>query len=162
MTKCPFKNLFVGNLRDCFYVHNPDWAVIHACKHPCHQQAVGYQGNLDPSHPRYLSIERDNHLFLNMVDMVGMPSYQFTKQIVQTALDFIDEKIVDHKVLIHCNKGQSRAPIIALLFLSKRRKAISNRSYEEARKGFIKLFVNYQPGKGLENYLIKYWGEDYG
>jgi len=151
------KNLFVGDIGNCFYYDKPGWAVVHTCKHPCHQETVGYTGSLSNSHPNYLSMEKENHLFLNMVDMVKMPLDKFIRPILLTALDFIGRNIDLTKVMIHSNLGRSRAPIIALLFLSKRREAISNKSYEEARKGFIKLYSNYQPRQGLENYLIKYW-----
>lgn len=43
-------------------------AVVHACKSPCHQNAVGYRGKLSATHPNYLVLENDNDLFLNIID----------------------------------------------------------------------------------------------
>ena len=62
------EKLFIGDDRDCLFDERTDWAVIHACKHTCHQNAVGYRGNLPSNHPNYLTFERGNHLFLNIID----------------------------------------------------------------------------------------------
>ena len=49
-----YPNLFIGTQRDCFDTQIDDWAVIHACKSPCHQRALGYRGSLPKNHPNYL------------------------------------------------------------------------------------------------------------
>ena len=152
-----YNNLFVGNDSNCFYENKDDWVIIHACKHPCHQRAVGYKGNLNGSHPNYLVLEKEGHLFLNMVDMNTPLSHKFTEPIILAALAFIEKNIGLRKVLIHCNVGQSRSPTLALLFLSKRKKVISDENYQEAKKEFIKIFPLYQPGRGIEIYLTRCW-----
>lgn len=152
-------NLFVGDEADCFYEESPDWAVIHACKHPCHQRSVGYRGNLNRNHPNYLILENGKHLFLNMVDMNMPLSHEFTEPIVTTTLNFIEKHIDSNSILIHCNQGLSRSPALALLFLAKRSKTISNESYQEAKKEFIEIFPAYQPGRGIDIYLNKFWDD---
>lgn len=152
-----YNNLFVGSDSDCFYDNRNDWAVIHACKSPCHQTAVGYKGNLSRSHLNYLTLEREGHLFLNMVDMNAPLSHEFAGPIISAALGFIEKNIGLRKVLIHCNVGQSRSPALALLFLSKRKKAISDESYQKAKEEFIRMFPLYQPGGGIETYLTRCW-----
>ena len=62
------ENLYVGNLNDC-YSNSKEIVIVHACKSPCHQIAVGYRGNLNANHPNYLILEKERDLFLNMVDM---------------------------------------------------------------------------------------------
>lgn len=153
-----YKNLFIGNESDCFYGDRSGWVVVHACKHPCHQKALRYRGNLNESHPNYLVFEKGSHLFLNMVDMIQPLLHRFSKPIISSALNFIDKNIKSNNVLIHCNLGKSRSPALALLFLAKRKNVISNISYKQAKDEFIKLFPQYQPGQGIEIYLIKYWG----
>ena len=153
------ENLFVGDGNDCFYEDKPDWVVVHACKHPCHQRAVGYSGNLNRLHPNYLILSKENHLYLNMVDMSMPLSHEFTLPIISTTLDFIEKNIGSKKVLIHCNLGRSRSPALALLFLAKRKNVISNKGYQNAKEDFVKIFPSYQPGKGIESYLIDYWDE---
>ena len=153
------ERLFVSNISDCFYDDRRNWAVIHACKHPCHQREVRYRRSLNPSHPNYLIKERENglHLFLNMVDMPNILKHEFTEPIVSCALNFIEKNIPSRNVLIHCNQGQSRAPSLALLFLAKRAKIISNDSYQKAKNEFREIFPQYVPGRGIEMYLSKYW-----
>jgi len=152
-------NLYIGNDSDCFYDDREDWVVVHACKHPCHQRAVGYRRNLNKNNPNYLIFETEKHLYLNMVDMDMTLSHEFTKPIITTTLDFIERNITSKKVLIHCNLGRSRSPALALLFLSKRKNVISNDKYQEAKREFMKLFPNYTPSLGVESYLVRYWQE---
>jgi len=149
-------NLFVGSENECFYILREDWAVIHACKSPCHQNAVGYRGNLSPRHPNYLTFEVGNHLFLNMIDP---PQPLFKPPLFETALDFIEKHISKRKVLIHCNLGLSRAPSIALLYLAKRAKVINGKGYSEAAQDFVKIFPRYQPGRGIALYLSIHWSD---
>ena len=146
--------LFIGTERACFFTRRDDWAVIHACKSPCHQKALGYKGSLPNNHPNYLTYERENHLFLNMID----PNEPlFMPPLFLASLDFIEKHISERKVLIHCNEGLSRSPSLALLYLAKRAEIISGKSYGEAVKDFIKLFPSYRPGRGIVLYLQLNW-----
>ena len=152
-------NLFIGNEYDCFYDGREDWVVIHACKSPCHQRAVGYGGNLNKNHPNYLILEEEKHLYLNMVDMNTMLSHEYTEPIVKATLNFIERNIKSKNVLIHCNLGRSRSPAVAMLFLAKRKNILPNDSYKEAKREFIKLFPNYVPGMGIDRYLENHWND---
>jgi hypothetical protein len=100
-----YPNLYVGTDSDCFFDSRDDWVVVHACKFPCHQKAVGYHGNLSPTHPNYLVLERGTHLFLNMIDP---DTPLFKPPLFDSALSFIGRYFPTRKVLIHCNKGNSR------------------------------------------------------
>ncbi len=152
-------NLFVGKMEDCG--QGPDFAVVHACKDPCHKQAVNYTGNLDSSDPYYLVYESTNSLFLNIVDMQRPLMHKFAGPIFAAALDFIGQHIKEQQVLIHCNQGISRAPAIALLYLAKRKKTIPVDSYQEAKAAFVRLYPNFLPSHGLESYLYSSWGMIY-
>lgn len=149
-------NLFVGSGNDCFYQDEPNWAVVHACKDPCHKFGVGYSRSLKPTHPNYLTLPKENHLFLNFVDM-DVLLHKYTEPIVQAALNFIETKLKTGNVLIHCNQGQSRSPALALLFLAKRAKSIPFNDYSSAKTAFTKLYPNYVPGRGVDSYLQEYW-----
>ena len=151
--------LSIGTNADCFYNNKADWAAVHACKHPCHQVAVGYRGNLPKTHPNYLIFERDNHLFLNMVDMDMPLSHEFTKPIVTVALNFMDKHITTKSILVHCNLGQSRSPALVMLFLAKRQQTISNDSFEDAKRDFVDIFPNCQFGSGVKTYLTNFWND---
>lgn len=149
-----YPHLFVGNNTDCFFHEKQGWAVIHACKSPCHQRIVGYKGSLPQDHPNYLICEKGTHLFLNMIDP---PSPLFKPELFTKSIDFISNYIPARQVLIHCNNGFSRAPSIALLFLAKRPRKISNESFVKAVSDFKKLYPYYQPGKGIATYLCRNW-----
>lgn len=152
------KNLFIGSENNCTLNTVNGLAVIHACKYPCHAKAVGYKGNLPKNHPHYLIMERQSHLFLNMVDMEQELHPLFTNPIMQAAMNFIDKNIETNKVLIHCNQGISRSPSIGLLYLAKKR-IISNGKFNDALSEFVKLYPYYQPGKGIALYLAKNWND---
>jgi hypothetical protein len=122
------ERLHIGTDRDCF-TRRDGWAIVHACKSPCHQHAVGYRGNLPKTHPHYLVLERDNNLYLNM------------------------------HVLIHCNLGTSRAPSLALVFLAKHAGVITNGSFAAAAKEFADKIGGYHPSAGIRAYLFRHWDE---
>lgn len=149
-------NLFVGTDRNCNFGNANDWAIIHACKSPCHTTFVGYKGSLSSIHPNYLIAEDKNNLVLNMVDMEKELLPKFTNPIMEASIHFIEKHIQDKKVLVHCNQGMSRSPSIALVYLARKNKII-NASFEEAYFDFTNLYPNYQPGKGIHKYLSKNW-----
>lgn len=149
-----YPNLFIGSESDCFYKQIDDWAVIHACKSPCHQRTLGYKGSLQSNHPNYLVYELENHMFLNMIDP---KTPLFMPPLFIASLDFIEKHISKRKVLIHCNLGSSRSPSLALLYLAKRAKSINGESYRKAIQDFIKLFPSYNPSRGIAVYLSVHW-----
>lgn len=148
------RGLFIGPEGDCFHRDQNDWAVIHACKIPCHQRVLNYRGSLLSTHPHYLMYEQGNHLYLNIIDP---PQPLFKPPLFMESLKFIDKHIKERNILIHCNHGFSRAPSIALLWLAKRTDMISNESYKSAAENFIKIYPYYQPGRGISYYLAQNW-----
>lgn len=151
-----FDDLFVGADDAC--VRSRDgWAVVHACKHPCHQRAVGYAGSLPQSHEEYLVALRDTDLYLNVVDMDQKLSHEYTEPIVSAGLDFIEDHIESRHVLIHCNQGMSRSPSLAMLYLAKREAVIPGGSYGEAKAAFEDRYPRFLPGPGVEAYLRDHW-----
>jgi hypothetical protein len=109
--------LYVGDQSDCtpgFY----QFAVVHACKSPCHQQAVGYREPMPHDSRYYLALETPYDLFLNLIDP---PTPLFRVESFRHFREFAACHYVGsgHDLLIHCNQGQSRAPMLALLFLAK-------------------------------------------
>ncbi|MFH1679083.1 MAG: hypothetical protein ABIH26_00385 [Candidatus Eisenbacteria bacterium] len=148
--------LFVGDDVDC-RSGSGEWAVVHACKSPCHQRAVGYRGSLSPHHPNYLVLERGGDLYLNMIDP---PVPLFMPPLFTSFLAFASRHSKSgKKILIHCNLGESRAPSLALLFLAKCTGMISNDSYAAARAEFVPLCPGYTPGLGIQMYLTQHWRE---
>ncbi len=148
--------LYVGKEADC-RIGDHEWAVVHACKSPCHQRAVAYRGNLLRSHPHYLALEQDTDLYLNLIDP---PKPLFMAPSFHSFLAFSQVQLKKgRKILIHCNQGESRAPSLALLLLAKLVSQISNESYGAARAEFKTLFNGYNPGRGIQKYLADHWSE---
>jgi hypothetical protein len=148
--------LNVGNGESC-RAGSPGFAVVHACKSPCHQNAVGYRGSLPSNDPNYLWLQRPQDLYLNLIDP---PVPLFKIESFRCFLTFATTQYRDGAtLLIHCNQGESRAPSLALLFLAKRLRAIPSGSFLEAKEAFSMLYPAYSPGKGIEQFLTKQWSE---
>lgn len=130
-------------------------ALVHACKEPCHRAGVGYASrSLDKDHPHYLSLEQGRHLYLNMIDP---PQPLFQRASFARFFDFVDRHIETCPVLIHCNKGESRAPSLALLYMAKRG-FLPDENYAAARAAFETRFP-YKPGRGIAAFLTQHWNE---
>lgn len=127
-------------------------AVVHAAK-TCHSRYLGYRGSLAKTDPNYLFVERENDLYLNLIDPV-LPL--FMPESFSQALSFIDRH--PDGILIHCNEGLSRAPSLALVYLASWGE-IANGSYNEARKSYLKLDPLYAPGQGIVKYLTAHWAD---
>lgn len=150
------ERLYIGSEAVC-RTGNDEWAIVHACKSPCHQQAVGYRCNLSNLHPNYLELETDNDLYLNIIDP-DRPL--FMPETFSSFLDFaIRHWEQGKKILIHCNRGESRAPSLGLIFLAKYRNEISAESYMQAKAEFENLYPSYRPGLGIQTYLDGNWSE---
>lgn len=132
---------------------SPHTAIIHACKEPCHRNAVGYAGKICPSHKHYLSLQTHGHLFLNIIDP-PLPLFQIDT--FRRVLQFFDDLQAGTALHIHCNQGQSRAPTLALLIVAKRLHELPSAGYTQARESFARRFP-YHPGKGIETFLTQNW-----
>lgn len=152
-----YHNLYIGSQNDYESIvkYQDGWAVIHACKEPCHRQALGYSGrSVSKDHPEYLISRRDNHLILNLVDAPD-PAY-IPKQIIDEAIRTIHHSLENGvKVLVHCNQGMSRSAVIGLLYL----KAIHaiNDNFIEAEKEYLQLYPWYNPGNGMRMFAAQNW-----
>jgi len=154
-------NLYVGHQGDYEYqVQGQDgWAVVHACKEPYHRQLLGYRTRGAPKdHPEYLSAERGNRLYLNLVD-ADDPAY-IPKEIIDNAIAFIHEKLSEGlKVLVHCNQGESRSPGIGFLYLLRHTNALSKRSLDDALTAFRPMYSAFSPSGGISGFIAAHWEE---
>lgn len=156
-------SLFVGSANDLIHVDDgagcikDGWFVISAAKFPFHRDAVGYKTAAAPkNHPEYLIAARDRRLILNLIDSAN-PAYVPDK-IVNTALEMIDASIEGGlKVLIHCNQGQSRAPMLALLWLHGASGDYAGLDYDAAADKFREIYPDFDPSKGMEGYARTHW-----
>jgi len=152
-----YSNLHIGSQDDYEnIVRSQDgWFVIHACKEPYHRQTLGYTGKSAPKeHPEYLIAYRDNHLILNLVDAPD-PAY-IPKEIIDEAIKAIGSNIVNQKVFVHCNQGQSRSAVIGLLYLH-RIGVFDAEVFEEGEKEFLHLYPWYSPENGMRMFAKQHW-----
>lgn len=147
----------MGSELDCCSPPRPGWSIIHACKSPCHQRAVGYRGSLKPDHPNYLLFETGDDLFLNIIDP---PKPLFKMETFTKFLSFAYERWQrGNNILVHCNQGESRAPTLALLLMSKRIRTLPNNTYQDAARVFKQRYSLYNPGQGIQLYLNTNWDQ---
>lgn len=151
-------NLFVGDQDDYEYNVKGDegWFIAHACKEPYHRKELGYKERGAPKgHPEYFIARRKERIILNLIDTED-PEY-IPKEIIDAALDFIQEGLkLGKKVLVHCNRGESRSPSIGLLYMAMNG-LIPNKTLNEAEEAFYRIYPKYQPSAGMRGFLIKNW-----
>jgi predicted protein tyrosine phosphatase len=153
-----FPNLFIGTEQDYEYQvkGQPDWMIVHACKEPYHRRELGYTTRGAPkNHPEYLIARRGQRLILNLVD-ADDPNY-IPKEIIDAALGFIEQGLSEsRKVLVHCNKGESRSPSIGMLYLAIHTNKLS-KEFDKAEQGFRQIYPPYNPSSGMRGFLTKNW-----
>lgn len=130
-------------------------AVVHACKAPCHQDAVGYTGTLPHDHEQYLALEDETHLYLNLIDP---PRPLFKRASFEHFFRFARRHWSGgRELLIHCNRGRSRSPSLALVFLAGVTDDLPAASFADAAQAYVDLDPAYRPGRGIETYLRREW-----
>ena len=153
-----FKNLFVCNQVDYenSVLPESEYSIVLAAKEPWHRSCLGYTGRAaSKEHPEYLYAIRDNKLILNLVD--APKSIFFDKGLIDLALDFIDEELNGgKKVLIVCNRGESRSASLSLLYLIKHN-LIKGDTLEDVEAEFMKLYPKYNPGTGMREFVKENW-----
>lgn len=148
-------NLYLGSKYDLDKTNNHEWAFVHVCK-TSHLARLGKQYNTSPY---YIMFEEENHLYINWVDAQSPEMFDWQGQGVANftkVLDFIDSKIRDRKVFVHCDQGQSRSPAVAMLYMSKRQKAISP-NFDDARIEFAKIYPDYFSDSGITKFIQQNW-----
>jgi hypothetical protein len=149
-----YPGIFVGGLSAC-RSGSGDHAVVHACKSPCHQNALGYHGSLPADDPHYLALVRDNELWLNLIDP---PVPLFQAESFRQFLAFAAPRLDDGLTLtIHCNQGESRSASLALLLLALHAHVLSKESFAAARADYLRLDPFYRPGGGIARFLEEHW-----
>ncbi len=120
---------------------------------------MGYTTRGAPKdHPEYLSAERGNRLYLNLVD-ANDPAY-IPKEIIDRALVFIHEKLAGgKKVLVHCNQGESRGPGIGFLYLLGHTDSLPKKSLDDASAAFRQIYSAFYPSGGISGFIAAHWEE---
>jgi len=149
-----FSNVMIGGTDDCMTGHG-GIAVVHAVKHPCHQRILQYKGSLPSSHPHYLSFRQDQDLYLNIIDP-NMPLFKL--ETFKIFMEFAREQegVNNRQLLIHCNSAQSRAPSLAMIYY-KELEGLQDKSYDFVKQEFLLKYPDFDPGAGIEAFMIANW-----
>lgn len=159
-----YDKLYVGSDYDyAMIAAKPGWSCLRCCKYGIggHQDILGYTTLAAPKGPHYLWAQSkrkggDHLLALNMLDLDD-PNF-FDPGMIGLGLQYITDRIASgEKVLVACNKGKSRAPSMALMYL---------RSIGELPHHFIKaedmfhtIYPEYEPGIGIRQFARSNWHE---
>lgn len=110
-------NLYIGNREEVIKQswNESEWSLVLAAK-TFHKAILGYKGNAAPKDENYLFFYKRNALVLNLIDAQD-PNY-ISRQCIDETLTFIDKEIKSgKKVLVACDKGQSRSAGICYLYM---------------------------------------------
>ena len=167
------ENLYVGSMED-YNALGPGilcYSLLGACKEPLHRRYAkiqgaeqeGYTGRSMPKgEPEYLFAHRSHALYLNLIDARTMDF--IPKPVIFEGLKFISkERHEGRKVLIVCNKGESRSPAIAFMYLMLcgRISADLFRKFEDAENYFREnYYPEYNPGNGIREFTEYYYLEE--
>lgn len=143
-----FESVFIGSQKDCVQ-GTPDLRVIHACKYPCYSAQTEGK-NPDKKHPNYLTIEKPDNLYLNVLDpekpLFFLESFWAARRFCCAS---------DGDVLVHCNQGRSRSVVLGLL-CGVWRGLIRPTTWEGAL--FDHTFeVPVTLGKGINKFMRENW-----
>ena len=81
--------------------------------------------------------------------------YQYPEKLIPL---MIQKAVHGKSVLIHCNQGQSRAPILALL-VAKQLGLITS-DFFTAERNLQGSYYGYCPNEGIRNYAIHHWEDE--
>lgn len=130
--------------------------IIHACKEPYHRNRLGYntKGAPKSAGEGYYFVEdtfsEDNtgELFLNIIDaneVRFIPELLFHK-----SFEFINKYISNGKIIIHCNKGESRSTGIVIAYLNRYTDFFEDcDSLEEQLDKFKGIYPKMKLGNGI-------------
>ena len=160
-----FPRLFIGSGPDLIHADNghggisAGWFVVSAAK-TFHKEILGYEGNAAPKDSaEYLIARRERRLILNLIDAPD-PDY-IPETIMAAAVEAIDVALdAGDKVLCHCNAGQSRAPMIGLLWLRYSKFSgpfIKRLSFDDAMAAYAELYPPLSPGEGVKAFVKAKW-----
>ena len=124
-----------------------------------HYQAHGWKKGEDhKADPCYVTCIQNNIISLNWVDGPAK-YYDYEGKGVENfkAILYFMRHALAHgrQILISCNKGVSRSPTIALLYMAKVLHSLPD-DPQEARKEFTKIYKFYNPG-GIWQFVSENW-----
>ena len=126
-----YKNLYVGSKEDLRLTNENEYSFIHATK------------TMFKKNNNKVINEENNHLYLNWVDSNDYKYFDYNNEGVSVfirTLNFIEKWIREKNIFLHCDEGVSRSPTIAMVYMAKRLKCISNEHYIFAKRDFSNIY----------------------
>lgn len=141
-------NIYIGDDNDVEYARQRGLRILHCAKRPWHVYMAG--DNLSQDDLNYMYIEQDDEAALNLVDSDDYAErfQPLFDTAIQQAFKFLDA--ATSPVFIHCNKGESRSPAIALLYIHH--KKLSNQTFDELLAAY-----GFKPRGGIYNFVKRAW-----
>lgn len=151
--------LYVGNDQDFLKVKDrKGWSTLRCCKEGAggHRETAKYTTAGAPKGEDYLAAGTGSHLALNFIDPHDPHFIQI--EMLRKGLKFIQERLdAGDKVLIACNRGHSRGPTTAMLFM----RSIGElpNTFVGSENIFRTLYPNYDPGIGMRTFARSHWSD---
>lgn len=160
--------LFVGTADEVDIAKDNGFSILGVCKDPLHRKHARPIGSdregyivkaLPKDDPEYLFAERGHELYCNLIDAQYVR--YISRAVIQRSLRFIyDELKIKNKVLVACNKAESRSPSICLMYLIEMDTFSKDKTFEEVLANFLNLYYPfYNPGSGMLEYTRRFWEE---
>ena len=150
------KGLWLGSDDDVAKAKEKGWARLCACKDgiDSHRSMLEYEGRSAPDGKDYYFARRGDVMALNLID-VDDPD-MIPDKVIDAGLRFIKEMQDKGRILlVHCNAGMSRSPIITLMYLH----AVGEmpQGFIGAERQFRHMYHKYDPGVGMRSHARERW-----
>jgi hypothetical protein len=131
------------------------YSLIYSCHWPCahsrHKkdlpQCIGIKKGLKAN-------GENQSVFIDITNL-EIPNYSVEQ--FNLHLNLIDQVLKRDEVVLISERGESRAPSLALLWMAFRGKMISSSSFAAARSDFTRLYPKYVPWPGWVIFFEQEW-----
>ena len=150
------RGLYLGSDDDVAEAKRRGYARLCCCKDgiDSHRSMLEYEGRSAPDGKDYYFARRGDVMALNLID-VEDPD-MIPDKVIDAGLKFIKEMQDKGRILlVHCNAGHSRSPIMVLMYL----RAVHElpESFPRAEKIFRTIYDKYDPGVGMKSHARVRW-----
>lgn len=158
--------LFVGTAEEVDISKDNGFSILGVCKDPLHRRHARPRGAeregyitkaLPKDDPEYLFADRGHELYCNLIDANDVR--YISRIVIHRSLQFIyDELKAKNKVLVACNKAESRSPSVCLMYLMEIGTWEKEKTFGEVLENFLNVYYPfYKPGAGMLEYTRRFW-----
>lgn len=159
--------LFVGTAEEVPIAKDNGFSILGVCKDPLHRKHARLRGaekegyitrSIPKDEPEYLWADRWHELYCNLIDA---PDVKYIPHdVIEHALRFLITELEGHgnRVLVACNKAESRSPSIALMYLINLDTWKPENNFEDVVANFRDMYYPfYRPSRGMLEYTKRFW-----